>query len=205
MFASVFSPALRRTALALALSAAAGAAQASTLHVELDTGFLSGADGYLDLNFSRNVDSLDASALVSALSGVGAEAPVLNGDVAAQGSAAYLFRNSTDFNDLFQSVHFGGKVSFNVSFSGLPGLPSSTNQSVFSVALFGADGVSTLGNTDAFGNLLHMTWLPAADDAGQVTWQVSDSMVGSITAVPEPSAWLMLGAGLGLLGLVRRR
>jgi len=121
MFAPV-SQHLRRAALALALSAGACMAQASTLHVELDTSGWTGSDGYLDLQFNpSNVNSALASALVSALSGITADAPVLTGDVQAQAGGADKFTNSSDFSDLFQSVHFGGKVSFNVNFSGAAG------------------------------------------------------------------------------------
>lgn len=204
MFAS--TQILRRAALALALSASASLAQAATMHVELDTGFLSGLNGFLDLQFGSNNGAVAASALVSGLSGVDASAPVLMGDVTALPGGAYRFGNSTDFNDLFQSLHFGGKVSFNVSFSGLPDASASPAASPFSVGLYGDDGVTVLGNADAAGSVLHLSWLPDANGVGSVSTQVVDATaVHAVTAVPEPSAWLMLGAGLGLLGLLRRR
>lgn len=204
MFASTHT--LRRAALALALSASASLAQAATLHVELDTGFLSGLNGFLDLQFGSNVGAVAANALVSGLSGVDASAPVLTGDVTALPGGAYRFGNSTDFNDLFQALHFGGKVSFNVSFSGLPDTSASPAASPFSVGLYGDDSVTVLGNADASGSLLHLSWLPDANGVGSVSTQVVDATaVSAVTAVPEPSSWLMLGAGLGLLGLLRRR
>lgn len=199
MFAPVISRSLRHAALALALCAA-GAAQASTLHVELDTGFLSGTTGYLDLLFSRSNNAVAASAFISGLSGVDASAPVLSGDAQQQGGG-YLLGNSTDFNDLFQALHFGGKVSFNVSFSGLADPASAP--STLSVGLYGDDQLTQLGHVDDTGSILHLNWLPDANGTGTVTSQVIDA--AAVTAVPEPSSWLMLGAGLGLLGLVRRR
>jgi len=206
MIATVMNRTLRRAALALALSATAFAAQASTLHVELDTGFLGNADGFLDLQFGRGIDATAATALVSALTGVSGDLPLLNGDVTAQGGGVYKFGNSQDYNDLFQSMHFGGKVSFDVSFAGDAGPSTASAMSAFSVGLYDAGGMTALGNADAGGSLLHLNWLPSANGVGSVSTQVVDgAAVSSVTAVPEPSAWLMLGAGLGLLGLVRRR
>jgi hypothetical protein len=204
MFAPV-SQHLSRAALALVLSASACMAQASTLHVELDTSGWNGTDGYLDLQFNpSNVNSAVASALVSALSGITADAPALTGDVQALAGGVYKFTNSSDYNDLFQSVHFGGKVSFNVSFSGLPD-SAALPQSSFSVGLYGSDGQTSLGQGDQWGSLLYLNWQASPDGQGSVGKQMIDGSVGAITAVPEPSSWLMLGAGLGLLGLVRRR
>lgn len=76
---------------------------------------------------------------------------------------------------------------------------------MFSVSLYGADGVTQLGHPDANGSLLSLSWNPAASGAGQVGVAVADAGVASVSPVPEPSAWLMLGAGLALLGMVKRR
>jgi len=205
MIAPVMTRTLRRAALALALSAC-GLAQAATLHVDLDTSFLSGMDGYLDLQFGRGGHSADATALVSHLSGVGAALPDLTGNVTALGGGSYSFSNvdSGTFNDLFQAMHFGGKVSFDVSFSSLPSGSPAPDWSNFGVGLYGSDQATALGNADLSGSLLHLYWQPDAQGNGSVGVSVLDS-AATVTAVPEPSSWLMLGAGLGLLGLVRRR
>jgi len=203
MIASVMTRTLRRAALALALSAC-GLAQAATLHVDLDTSFLSGMDGYLDLQFGRGSVSADATALVSHLSGVGAAVADLSGNVTALGGGSYSFGNGGAFNDLFQAMSFGGKVSFDVSFSSPPSGAVAPDWSNFSLGLYGSDQVTALGHADDSGNLLHLYWAPDAQGQGSVGVSVLDS-AASVTAVPEPSSWLMLGAGLGLLGLVRRR
>lgn len=198
--------ALRRGALALALTAAAGLASAQSMHVVLDTSSF-GSNGWLDLQFNpASVPAVSASALVDHLAGFdGAVAPQLNGDVQAQAGGAFLFGNSTDWNDLFHAVHFGGKVSFDVSFSGLADPSPAAIPSLFSVSLYGADGVTQLGHPDADGSLLSLSWNPAASGAGQVGVTVTDAGVAGVSPVPEPSAWLMLGAGLALLGVAKRR
>lgn len=206
MKSSYVSPALRRCALALALMAAAGLASAQSMHVVLDTSGLGSSSGWLDLQFNpASVPAVAASALVDHLSGFdGASAPQLNGGVQAQ-AGGFLFANSTDWNDLFHAVHLGGQVSFDVSFNGLPDPSPAAIPSLFSVSLYGADGVSQLGHPDANGSLLSLSWNPAASGAGQVGVSVVDAGVASVSAVPEPSAWLMLGAGLALLGVAQRR
>ena len=200
--------ALRRAALALALAAAASLASAQTLHVELDTSLYSagGNSGWLDLQFNPgNLPVVSANALVGNLVGFGADVDtVLTGDVARQGGG-YLFGNSTDYNDLFRTVSFGGKVSFDVTFSGLADPSSAAIPSAFSLALYGADGTTQLGNPDANGNLLVLNWTPSASGAGVAN--VGYAAAGlAVSAVPEPSAWLLMGAGLALVGgLARRR
>lgn len=91
-----FFPALRRGALVLALTAAAGLASAQSMHVVLDTTGL-GSNGWLDLQFNpASVPAVSASAVVDHLSGFdGSLAAQLNGDVQAHGGA-FVFGNSTD-------------------------------------------------------------------------------------------------------------
>lgn len=209
MFVTKLSSAMavRRAALALALAAAASLASAQTLHVELDTSLYSagGNSGWLDLQFNPgNLPVVSANALVGNLVGFGADVDtVLTGDVARQGGG-YLFRNSTDYNDLFRTVSFGGKVSFDVTFSGLADPSPAAVPSAFSLALYAADGMTQLGDADANGSLLVFNWIPAASGAGAVNVGYAASGL-AVSAVPEPTTWLMLGAGLALVGGVARR
>lgn len=199
--------AVRRAALALALAAAASLASAQTLHVELDTSLYSagGNSGWLDLQFNPgNLPVVSANALVGNLVGFGADVDtVLTGDVARQGGG-YLFGNSTDYNDLFRTVSFGGKVSFDVTFSGLADPSPAAVPSAFSLALYAADGMTQLGDADANGSLLVFNWIPAASGPGAVNVGYAASGL-AVSAVPEPTTWLMLGAGLALVGGVARR
>lgn len=200
------APTLRRALLALALAAGTSLAQAQTLHVELDTSSFGGNSGWLDLQFNpASVPAVSASAFISNLVGFGAATDaVIAGDVQQQG-AGYRFGNTTDYNDLFRTISFGGKVSFDVTFGGLPDPSVAAVASKFSVALYGADATTQLGNIDTDGNVLALNWTPSAS-GGAIGIGYADAGVAAISAVPEPSAWLMLGAGLALVGgLARRR
>lgn len=205
MFKPNFSLTLRHAAMALALGAAGGLASAQTLHVELNTATL-GSSGFLDLQFNpANTPAVFASATISHLSGFGDLSGVsLVGDV-QQNAAGFAFGNGSDYNDLWQAMSFGGKVSFDVTFGGLSDPSAAAIPSKFAVSFYGADGMTALGNANPLdGSLMAISWQPSAG-AGTLSSDISDHAVGSISAVPEPSAWAMLGAGLALVGLARRR
>ncbi|MCU6498889.1 NF038129 family PEP-CTERM protein [Rugamonas sp. A1-17] len=206
MFKPNLSLTLRHAAMALALGVAcAGAASAQTLHVELNTASLVNT-GFLDLQFNPSqVPASFASATISHLSGFGdLSGAVLTGNV-QQNAAGFVFGNTTDYNDLFQGIAFGGKVSFDVTFGGLSDPSPAALQSKFAVSLYDADGTTALGNFNPQdGTLMSITWQPAAG-AGVLSSDVTDHAIGSVSAVPEPSTWAMLGAGLALVGVARRR
>ncbi|GJJ04907.1 hypothetical protein RugamoR64_54450 [Duganella rhizosphaerae] len=205
MFKPNFSLTLRHAAMALALSACAGLASAQTLHVELNTASLGGS-GFLDLQFNpEQVPASFASATISHLSGFGDLSGVsVLGDVHAN-SGGFVFGNTTDYNDLFQAMSFGGKVSFDVTFGGLSDPSPVALQSKFAVSLFGANGTTALGHFNPQdSSLMSITWQPTAG-AGALSSDITDHAIGSISAVPEPSTWAMLGAGLALVGFARRR
>ncbi|GJI91842.1 hypothetical protein RugamoR1_50050 [Rugamonas sp. R1(2021)] len=198
----------RRSVLALALSACATlASAASTFHIELDTaGF--GSNGWIDLQFNPSpVDPVAAWADLSGFAGFGDSSTAQA--VGVTGSLASGFRMSTAGgpSDLFHEVSFGGgKVSFNVTIDSDAG--ASQSGSAFSVALFNAAQDSVLGATGADGySLLHLDWTPAANAGGSGSLVASgfNSASVHVSAVPEPTTWAMLGAGLALVGLARRR
>jgi hypothetical protein len=210
MFFNKNTISLRRALLALALSACAGLAAAdTTYHVELDTaGF--GSNGWIDLQF--NPGSAGNAAAWVGLSGfTGFDAGVaadVTDSVTGSLAGGYTIANTYDINSLFHAVNFGGKVGFNVTFSGDADPSSQVSGSMFSVSLMNADTDAYLGNYGpADYSLLHLSWTPAATLGGQgaVGSEVFDTAAVSVSAVPEPSTWLMLGAGLGLIGWSRRR
>lgn len=203
---------LRRTLLALVLGASAALASAATLHVEVDTRSF-GSKGWIDLLFVSNNNSHAAPATATLSDFVGFDAvtgaqPV--GGVSGSLAGGYTLSNLNGGADLFHAVNFGGKVSFNIDFTGAADTSVNHTLSTLSLAMYGADQSTLLGHGDgATGSLLQLYWLPSTNAAtpGTVSSQVFDNVasVAPLAAVPEPSSWAMLGAGLGLLGLARRR
>ena len=199
---------LRRAVMALALAACAGLASAAgTLHVELDTSSF-GSDGWIDMQMIGSpLTSISSIATVSDLVGFGSGAGAYFDNVSGSAAAGFRFGDAGSYADLFHAVNFGGKISFNVSFSG-DADPTGQYGSVFTVSLFGADQTTLLGGSgNVDGSLLHLNWTPSATVGGQggATAEIFAQGVQVAAAVPEPSTWLMLGAGLGLIGLARRR
>ncbi len=202
----------RQALAAFALCAvAAHAAAGNVYHVEINTTQLTGS-GWLDLQFNPGNDT--APAAVASLSHfvgqLGSDAPQIAGDV--NGSLGNVgsqvsFANTTTYNDLFQSVRFGQRLSFDVSFSG--SFLNSNNTSVgssFGVALYGSDQVTVLGNGDAnSGSLLTFQLLSTGSPVGNISSVVYDPTLINVSAVPEASEWMMMVAGLGVLGALARR
>jgi hypothetical protein len=196
---------LRRALLALALCGSAALAQADeTFHVVVDTSSFaaSNASGWLDLQFDGFGSAASTSyASVSNLSGAfDLSQPVqLSGDAAGSVAGGFKLDSATSFNDVFQAVNYGGKFSFDVTFSGAA---DASSGSAFTVGAYAADGFTALGNADpATGGLAQLNLT-----GGAVSVTVFDSAAASaVSAVPEPSSWLMLALGAGMVGFYARR
>jgi hypothetical protein len=199
----------RRAMMALVLAAASSlAAAAGTFTVELDThGY--GSNGYIDIQLnSVPTGAVATFADLGNFVGWGSSADAQLSNVTGSLATGFRIENVYGgYNDLFHAVDFsGGKVSFTVSFSG-DADPSGQYGSVFSVALYGADQTTLLGDsTSADGSLVHLNWTPATVAGGQGS-AVSETLGSGVvtTPVPEPSTWAMLAGGLALLGFMRRR
>jgi hypothetical protein len=200
----------RRAALALALSACASlASAASVFQVEIDTSSLlaaNGSTGWIDLQFNPgNGGTPYAQALLTSFVGFGDAATAETaGSVSGSLANGYVIGNDAadGYNDLFHSVNFGGKVGFTVSFSGDLDPSASDLGSAFAVSLFN-NNLAALGTNDPAGSLVLLNWT----SMGNVVATPLVNQIGvGVSAVPEAQTWLMLGAGLALVGgLARRR
>jgi hypothetical protein len=213
MFHRKLSHTLRHTMLALMLGASAALASAETLHVEIDTAKFS-SKGWIDLLFLPATASTVASTVtLSDFVGFdGAAGAQPWGNVSGSLGSGYTLGNLPNGADLFHGVNFGGKISFNVDFAGVPDSAINRAQSTLSVSLFGADQTTLLGNGDAAsGSLLQLYWLPAKNStaSGTTSYQIYDNIASvgpnAIAPVPEASTWAMMSVGIGLLGLIGRR
>ncbi len=209
-----------RVFLTAVLAMSAGLASADTLHVEIDTSSF-GNKGWMDLLFNPS-DANSALTTAHLYDFVGFDAvggAETAGGVSGSLATGYTLDNLNSGSELFHSMNFGGKVSFNVDFTGAVGSAINRSLSTLAVALYGADKATLLGSGDPLtGALVQLYWLPPTANApGSVTTRVFDSVasVGAplqssplppqISPVPEPSTWLTMGAGLGLVALARRR
>lgn len=213
MFGKQIKKVLTNSLLALALGAAVGGASAETLRVEIDTSGL-GSNGWIDLLFNPSgTNSSLATVKLYDFTGFDASAPAqVEGGVTGSLASGFTLNNLNQGSDLFHAVNFGGKVGFSIDFAGELGSAINRSLSTLAVALYGADQSTLLGNGNAVtGSLVDLYWLsPTSTAAGSVSTRIFDSVasvspVGQISPVPEPSVWLTMGAGLGLLALVRRR
>ena len=199
---------LRRALLALALGACASlASAASTFHVELDTSSFA-STGWIDMQFNPGSPSSPlAQASLSGFTGFGDPGTAqLSGNATGSLAGGYTFVNNDagGLNGLFHAVNFGGKIGFDVTFSGAAD-PGADFGSAFSVALYNQAQDALLGTNDPSGSLVLLNWTPAGTVVPTMLNNTIDTSVTAVTAVPEAETWLMLGAGLALVGGVARR
>jgi hypothetical protein len=216
MFALSISRRFGHGLLALVLSACASFASAQTYHVEIDTSSFGSfsSSGWVDMQFNPgNAGFAAASVSLSDFSGafdsgsVSGLTPQLSGGASGSLAGGYQIANSTSFNDVFNAVNFGGKISFDVSFSGAVAPSDQVVQSIFSVAAYGADQATALGNASPDGSLMAFSWTPAvsAGRNGTVGITVFDPANAAVSAVPEVPVWLLMFAGVALVGFCARR
>jgi MYXO-CTERM domain-containing protein len=179
---SLFSRAL------LALALLSGAATASPIyHVALDTTG-TGGDGYMQIDFLPFGTTDVLTATISGLTGAFTGTPDLAN--VAQSGGSYTF-SSDAFSEFFQAITLGGTFGFDVTFGGVPLDAGST-------------GLTVSLLDDAFNYLA----LPAAQItlmAGEAPAIVADPAFAAVNKVPEPADWMLVAAGLFLLGAMQRR
>jgi hypothetical protein len=192
---------VRRATLALALAVTSGLAAAGTIHVNVDTTVFGLDNGFLDLQLSAGDGPL-VTATVSHLTGFDS-ASLVDGLHYTLNNGAFTLR-SDEVNDLFFGVPFSGVLGFDLTLSS--DADPAGHVSSFLVSAFAADGVTPVGEYDPFtGSLAGITWTPAAVEGGQGSIGTGISDPGAVATVPEPGAWLLMGAGALGMALARRR
>jgi hypothetical protein len=196
-----FSKTLRTAALSLVLAAVSGLASAGVI-VSVDTRTFGVAGGYLDFQFSSNGNGVEATATMSSLVNFDDAVVDYNFNVTPQ-AGGYLFSNLT-LTELAFALTFDKVLSFDLSFAG--GIdPVSGYKSNFSISAFDSLG-NLVGNYDPVtGAIAQYLWTPPTTPGGGGSIGNGPGDPGAVSAVPEPSDWLLSGTGLALMALVLRR
>jgi hypothetical protein len=191
-------------AAALAGSALAAMAAPGSYHVAVNTAGLTGT-GSLDMYLaSANAGALPLTATLSNFSAdFGAVDPTFSGDYSVGPGGSFSLVNGAGYNDLTRFLNLGGTVGFDVAFSGAFIDSVGTEGGLFTVGLYDANGV-VVGDPLGIVSITLDATSPTTFTPG---WDQGLANVTPITAsaVPEPSALLMMITGLGLAGFVARR
>lgn len=188
-----------------------GSASANVYDVTVTTSSLVGTVGSLDFNFNPGPLVTQAASLqiLSFLSnGTLAGGPILTGDVSGALPSTLTFDNGTAFNDYFEGFTFGSTLSFDFSLYG-PALSSpdgaSTSGSTFAFSMFsdatGTIAALTTDTPDGFAFTVDVNF----DGTATVNNFSTQTDIGSGSAVPEPSSWVLLETAIAMLGALRFR
>jgi hypothetical protein len=178
------------------------AADPISYEVTVNTSSISGDPGSLDFQFNPGpLVSEPATLQILSFASNGTLNPPAfpTGDVTGTLPGTLSFDNLTQFNDYFEAFTFGTALSFEVSISGAAG---GTSGSTFAFSMFSDPaGTIPLLTTDPNG----FAFTEDLNTDGTTTATNVSPQVGS-TAVPEPSALLLLiTVLLGLGWTIRRR
>lgn len=191
---------LLRALVAASLFCGAGLASASPLyHVTVDTRTLSGTGGYLDFLFAGPASSATPSATVSNVTGAfdGGDTFAWGSPQGSLGSGLASSLVLGNFDEFGEWLHFGGMVSFDLTFAGIDD-PGASGMDL-AVALLDADQYDYAAGTS--GNLVSVSLQPGAPDELAV-----EPGLARVTAVPEPATLAQMATGFVLLaGALRRR
>jgi len=178
-------------AMALSIACSAQAAP-QTYHVDIDTTTLAGQDGYLDFLFLGLANAAPVQAQLSKFTGDFTAQSFAQGEVSGSIGSLLTIGNGAAWNEFGQWTHLGGKLSFNLSFdlAGIDVGGGAGAGATLSIALLDAD----LNYLGASGDVASFSLLP--DSAPVIN---TDGAFATVSAVPEPAAYLMLAAGMALL------
>ena len=191
------------------------AAANTVLLITVDTSGLSGQTDYLDLQFEPDPSgSNPATATVTdfATDGIlGAATP--SGDVTGNLPGALAFDNLTVFNDYFQAIKFGSKVSFTLALAGptpLGGAPSGFNIAIYAYDA-PSDSYTPLLTVSPDGEAAQIVLNP--DGSTTITTFAASSDPGSVSVVnvkeqsslPEPASFWLAGLSLAAALVLGRK
>lgn len=205
-FAAVLPSLLRHALLAVVLAAGqaamCGAALASVIHVSVDTSKFGVSTGYFDMNFSATSGVPLQTATVTNLTGFDSN-PYTESWGLTPVPGGFQFRNDTS-NDLFQAVHFGGILAFDLAFAGAVDTVGNY-VSAFAVSAF-SDDFAALGAFDPVsGALATFDWTPASSTTSSGGLGVAVADGSAVAVLPEPAGLGLLGIGFAALALARSR
>jgi hypothetical protein len=177
-------------------------------NVTVDTSSISGTGGSLDFNFNPGplvTQAASLQILTFTSEGILAGSPELTGDVSGSLPETLTFDNGGGFNDYFEGFAFGTTLVFNVSLYG-PALSSpdgvSTSGSTFAFSMFsdaaGTIPALTTDTTDGFAFTADVN----LDGTTTVTNFSSETSIITVSAVPEPSGFMLTGATFALMGIL---
>jgi len=177
--------------LLLVLAFACGGAWAGPAYrVVVDTGAAAGQWGWLDFLILGQAAASPVHATLGGFAGIDGDgtAPILAGDAATTAGGAVL-GNGAGWNEFALWTRFGGRIGFDVLFDVDPRAGAG---STLEVALLDAAGNYAV----APGDVLAFALMPGTDPVVTATDAVT---------LPEAPAPALVGAGLALLALARRR
>ncbi|MDB5907771.1 MAG: hypothetical protein JWP34_1885 [Massilia sp.] len=190
-------------AIALAGNALAVMAAPTSYHVAVNTAGLSGT-GSLDMFLGSGTSALALTATLSNFSAnFGAVDPAFSGDYTVEPGGSFSLVNGSGYNDLTRFLNLGGTASFDVAFSGAFIDAAGSEGGLFTVGLYDENG-NFVGNPLGIASIELVATSPTAFN---IAFEPGLASVTAITAsaVPEPSALLMMMTGLGLVGFIARR
>jgi len=191
---------LAKLLLAACVLVAAGQAGAAQRYaVTIDTATLGSGPAYLGLYFLGLADAAPATATVSNLAGAFVGIPQLTGSVTGTPPGPLVFSNAGAGGEVVLTVSLGGMFSFDVGFT----LGAGDAGTSFGWSLF-----NDAGYLGADGDLGTVSLQPGAAP-GAIFTVNNASGLSHVSAVPEPSAVLLMVAGMLCLAargaIVRRR
>lgn len=176
------------------------------------------AQGYIDLEFNQGpLTTQPASADIVNFSTDGSLIPpgTNSGESTGQLPGTVTLGNGTSYDDYIEGINFGTSITFDLDLSG-PAIsnPNGDGGGTFMLDFLSSDQNSFLFTNDSANDVPVLTVDVNGDGSTTATTYASASNGPPVVTVsgpfvlqtvPEPSAWLLLLAGLGVLALARCR